>query len=159
MISEYYKTGDGYYSWKGLKYFLYEYELYLQNHFRGERKLQWEEINKESIEHIYPQNATKVCWIEQFGNLPEKEQRILLHSLGNLLLLASRKNSAIQNSCFSEKKEIFSQGSYSEIEVSKNIKWSPTEIKTRTRMLIEFLSYRWDIEITEEQYEKLLNIN
>ena len=157
-VQDLYKTADGYYSWKGLKYFLYEYELYLQEKVRGERKLHWEEINKESIEHIYPQTADKECWQDTFGSLMKKERQILLHSLGNLLLLATRKNSKLKNECFEVKKEAFSNGSYAEIEVSKERIWEPKSIKNRSRTLLEFLSERWDIEITEEQYEKLVEV-
>jgi uncharacterized protein with ParB-like and HNH nuclease domain len=150
------KTSEGFYSWKGLKYFLYEYELYMQDELHGQRKLQWEEINKDSIEHVYPQTANKDCWKEAFQDISNKEKQKLLHSLGNLLLLSSKKNSTIQNSCFEQKKEYFSNGSYSEIEVSKNINWTPKSIKERSIKLLEFLSYRWEIIIEEEQALKLI---
>lgn len=47
---------DGFYSWNGLRYFLYEYELFLQNN--ANTKVRWEDFSKRSkedtIEHIFP---------------------------------------------------------------------------------------------------------
>ena len=163
-INEYFKKNEGWYSWKGLKYLLYEYELYLQNENRGETKLQWEEINKDTIEHIYPQTPVDNCWRNSFIGLINKLQRKRkLHSLGNLVLLSSSKNSRLKNNCFNKenydknnKKDVFSNGSYSEIEVSKSEEWTPSTIELRGKKILRFFSDRWNIELTDEVIDNIL---
>lgn len=90
---------DGFYSWNGLRYFLYEYELYLQDN--ANPKVRWEDFSKrtkeDTIEHIYPQSATDMYWEDRFGHLKSTENRVYLNSLGNLLLLSRSKNSKLQN--------------------------------------------------------------
>lgn len=155
-INNHFKDDKGWYSWKGLKYLLYEYELSLQEKAKGETKLQWEEINKDSIEHIYPQTPIDECWISKFSSLNKKEKYRNLHSLGNLVLLSTSKNSSLKNNCFKVKKNVFSLGSYSQIEVSKNSSWTPYKIKQRGRKILNFLSYRWDIKIEKSIIKELI---
>jgi hypothetical protein len=151
-----FKHYKGWYDWKYLNYFLYEYEIYLQKQNKGNGiKIHWQDINKESIEHIYPERATLDCWKKIF----KINKKNYLHSLGNLLLLSSSKNSSLGNKCFKDKKEKYKTGSYSEIEVSQYKNWSQKEIYKRGLKLLDFLSERWDIDISNEQKEKLLNID
>lgn len=145
---------DGFYSWSGLRYFLYEYELYLQDN--ANTKVTWEDFNKrkkeETIEHIYPQSATDTYWKARFGHLKSTEKRTYLNSLGNLLLLSRSKNSKLQNYDFDKKKCLLSKdgkeigyynGSYSEIEVAKQKEWTPEEIKKRGLFMLRFMEERW----------------
>jgi hypothetical protein len=155
-IDDHFKKNEGWYSWKGLKYLLYEYELFLQKQSKGDTKLQWEEINNDTIEHIYPQTPEDKCWIDNFSSLNKKEKRRKLHTLGNLVLLSHSKNSSLGNKCFDVKKEVFSNGSYSEIKVSKNKVWTPEVIDNRSKQLLLFLSDRWDITIEEDTIEKVI---
>jgi hypothetical protein len=99
-----------------------------------------------------------------------KEQRWAYGaSLGNLLLLSLSINSALQNIGFADKKKVkldaaghttrngYSDGSHSEIEVSRLDLWGPTEIKERGLKLIKFMEQRWDLHIKDDQErEKLL---
>ena len=155
-IEDLFKHNSGWYSWKYLNYFLYEYEIYLQKEkFKEDRqKIKWDEINRESIEHIYPESSNLECWKDIFKGKNKK----YLHSLGNLLLLSTSKNSSVGNKCFNEKKERYKSGSYSEIEVAQYEKWTPKEIYERGMKLLDFLSERWELEISEEEKEKLLFI-
>ena len=55
----------GYYEWKGLRYFLYEYEDNLREKEGRESKIKWDkfikyEKDKISIEHILPQDTKNV---------------------------------------------------------------------------------------------------
>lgn len=164
-IKEQYSKEEGFYTWNGLKYFLYEYELDLQKESGGGRKISWVKFNKrkqeETIEHIYPQTETEE-WNSIFNEYSEKESKILLHSLGNLVLLSRSKNSSLQNKCFALKKRDtekgnsvgFYNGSYSEIEVSRYDKWTKEEIQDRGKKMLDFLDDRWkvDIQSWEKEY-------
>lgn len=156
---------DGFYSWKGLRYFLYEYELHLQD--KANTKVRWEDFIKESkedtIEHIYPQSATGEYWKDRFGYLKPTEKRLYLNSLGNLLLLSRKKNSKLQNFDFDRKKcrknkdgkNIgYYNGSYSEIEVSKQTEWTPEQIKERGLLMLQFMEDRWKFKFAEWNINK-----
>ena len=156
---------DGFYSWNGLRYFLYEYELYLQNN--ANTKVRWEDFSKRSkedtIEHIYPQSATGEYWKERFGHLKPSEKRLYLNSLGNLLLLSRSKNSKLQNFDFDRKKCLknkdgkdigYYNGSYSEIEVSKQTEWTPEQIKGRGLLMLQFMEDRWKFRFSDWDINK-----
>ena len=166
-INELFSKNDreGFYSWSGLRYFLYEYELYLQDN--ANTKVTWEYFNKrkkeETIEHIYPQSATDIYWKKRFGNLKPTEKRLYLNSLGNLLLLSRSKNSKLQNYDFDKKKCLQSKdgkdigyynGSYSEIEVSKRAEWTTKEIIGRGLSMLQFMEERWNFKFKDWGLEK-----
>ncbi|EAI0535655.1 HNH endonuclease [Campylobacter jejuni] len=152
QIQENFSKDDkyGYYSWKGLKYFLYEYELHLkENEYKeNEYKIKsWDDYirskkDHETIEHVLPQNPkTKV--------LETKDKNLIkyfTHTLGNLVPLSKEKNSSLSNDNFNEKKNRFKSGSYSEIEIYDNLQWGENEIEKRTEKLIDFLFSRWEIK-------------
>ena len=156
---------DGFYSWNGLRYFLYEYELFLQNN--ANTKVRWEDFSKRSkedtIEHIFPQSATGEYWKERFGHLKPSEKRLYLNSLGNLLLLSRSKNSKLQNFDFERKKCLknkdgkdigYYNGSYSEIEVSKQTEWTPEQIKERGLLMLQFMEDRWKFRFSDWDINK-----
>lgn len=166
-INELFSKNDreGFYSWSGLRYFLYEYELYLQDN--ANTKVTWEDFNKrkkeETIEHIYPQSATDIYWKKRFGNFKPTEKRLYLNSLGNLLLLSRSKNSKLQNYDFDKKKCLQSKdgkdigyynGSYSEIEVSKRAEWTTKEIIGRGLSMLQFMEERWNFKFKDWGLEK-----
>ncbi|RCW52064.1 DUF262 domain-containing protein [Paenibacillus prosopidis] len=155
---------NGFYGWSSLKYFLYEYELSLQNQAQGDQKLRWYSFNKnpDTIEHIYPHVASGDCWQSSFGDYSYDQQRYLLHSLGNLLALSRSKNSSLKNSCFTDKKvqsdgnKGYFNGSYSEIEVAQNEDWGPEEIYKRGQKMLAFMSQRWNLNLNENIMKGLL---
>lgn len=73
-----------------------------------------------------------------------------------MVLLSTSKNSSLQNKCFDIKKEVFSKGSYSEIEVSQNKQWTPEIIDNRSKQILLFLSERWDLTIEEDTINKVV---
>ena len=167
-------AGGGFYSWWGLRYFLYEYEAKLT----GEKGLQrdgnlssWRlfttsEKEKVSIEHILPQTPTEWYWQNQFRNYSSDEVKILSGSLGNLLPLSQSINSSLQNDSFEEKKNPksskrrgYTNGSHSEIEVAQNKDWSADSIYARGMQLLHFMEDRWHIAISQVQKGRLLNID
>jgi len=161
-IKELEQKEDGYYSWNGLKYFLYEYELYLMDKAKGNAKITWHDFNKrkkeDTIEHIYPQTPNDECWKVAFKENDKKQKKSLLNCLGNLLLLGQSKNSELQNKCFDFKKKHknrngdevgYFNGSYSEIDVACYQNWTANEIKERGLKMIYFLEERWGINIDD----------
>lgn len=169
-------NGDGFYAWKDLHYFIYEYEEALKA-ARGQPKLGWQnfirhEKDKISIEHIYPQTANSEYWVALFGSYTAEQQRYLKGSLGNLLPLSSSINSSLQNDDFPDKKTTkrnesgkvtrngYENGSYSELDVAKKREWTPVEILSRGLVLLEFLESRWRIDLGgRDRKTSLLHIN
>ena len=159
---------DGFYGWSGIKHFLLEYEHNLKDKTIDKmEKIEWNESDKgltktETIEHILPQNSEKNCWRETFDRFTEEQKYKLSNSLGNLLLLGRRKNSSLQNECFGVKKEGrngvsgYINGSYSEIEVSRNLSWSPMQILQRGIKLLKFMEEHWLINLGTDEDKKLL---
>ena len=162
-------SGLGFYGWRDLKYFLYEYESYLsvKNNIQ---KIDWQmfskvEKDKVTIEHILPQVSTKWYWRNQFRHFNEDEIKILSGSLGNLLPLAQSINSSLQNDSFPDKKNPSSKrrgyvnGSHSEIKVALEEDWTSDSILSRGLTLLKFMEKRWGFNLTREQKYELLHIS
>jgi hypothetical protein len=158
--------GLGYYGWSGLRYFLYEYELSLLSGSR-QKKVGWNDLLKTSkdrisIEHVYPQKPGKP-WTEAFKGIKSRDKVKYAGSLGNMLLLSASVNSALQNDGFDDKKHPkhnedgekvrngFSDGSHSEIEVSKLENWGPEQIRDRGVKLLKFLEKRWGLQFANAE--------
>lgn len=162
----------GFYEWSGIKYFLYEYELFLKERSKTYRdKIKWDEYIEDrrdyhTIEHIYPQRPRKECWTKQYNKYTDKERTVLRHSLGNLVPLSQPKNSSFQNKCFADKKNGeepscigFSYGSYSENEIAQYQDWTAKEIMERGLKLLSFMEMRWDLNFgNNEQKLELLHL-
>ena len=97
----------------------------------------------------------------------ERERRFYSGSIGNLLLLSKSINSSLQNNSFEDKKnpktnssgekirnESYSDGSHSEIEVSRKDKWDPAAIEEREVKLLTFMEQRWKFEFKNEGIKK-----
>lgn len=150
---------SGFYSWRELKYFLYEYEISLKESSKSHRnKLNWKVLAENlrdhyTVEHIYPQNTKKHHWTSKFREFQTNERSSIKQSLGNLLPLSKPKNCSIQDKPFMEKKGLpgstigFRYGSYSEIEVSEYENWTAHEILERGIKLLDFMEKRWGIII------------
>lgn len=163
-------AGDGFYGWRDLRYFLYEYEydLSIRNNLK---KVDWNmftkvEKDKVTIEHILPQTPTKWYWRNQFRQYTENEIKLLSASLGNLLPLAQSINSSLQNDSFHDKKNPSSSGrrgyvngSHSEIEVALEQDWAAQNILNRGLLLLSFMESRWRVTLSDEQKMDLLHIN
>ncbi len=148
---------EGFYRWDGLRYFLYEYEVYLQTKGKqAQRKLDWHTITASqkdhlTVEHIYPQTETE-AWAGDFLGITDGEKHLLTHSLGNLLPLSRAKNSSLQNDPFEQKKNNgegigYYNGSISENDIALKVEWTPAEILKRGLDLLDFMEDRWGIEL------------
>ena len=169
-ISTSFKNGLGYYSWYDLKYFLFEYEMSLSEKTFIVKMDDWSNFTKNdkdkiSIEHVYPQTATKYYWRNQFRNYNKQEQFCLANSLGNLLALSQSVNSALQNDEFNQKKypnekraHGYSNGSNSEIEVSKYVEWTPESILERGLHLLSYMEKRWNFTFEDDKKYALLGL-
>ena len=158
-LSDKFKNRDGYYSWNGLSYFLFEYELNLKNQSRNSTpKINWKDyseskVDYRSIEHVLPQTPSEECWQKEIVGLSEFETKKLTNSLGNLVPLSSAKNSKLQNHCFEIKKNGkdgtftgYKNGSYSEQQINEKINWGIDEIRERGLELLNFMANHWDIQ-------------
>lgn len=169
-IEKRFDSGDGYYGWGSLRYFMFEYEYSLTVK-HGIPKITWEmfsktEKDKVSIEHILPQTPTKLYWRNQFRQFTTDEIKMLSGALGNLLPLSQSVNSGLQNDSFEDKKypqstgrRGYQDGSHSEIEVSKEADWDANCIYDRSVKLLQFMEQRWNISFTEENLKKLVYVN
>lgn len=148
---------DGFYSWAGIKYFLYEYEIYLKTQSKTDRyKIIWEDYNRrdyETIEHVYPQRPRNDYWNTRFGQYSPKEKNALRNSLGNLAPLSRPKNASLNNKPFPDKVGNssttvgYKYGSYSEIELTNYKEWTPKQILDRGIKLVKFLEKRWGYKV------------
>lgn len=175
-IQRFFQDGGGYYYWGSLRYFLYEYEkeLVIQKG-NPQKSIDYfvkGEKDKVSIEHILPQKPDNDYWVYQFSGYTEKEIMYLSSSLGNLLPLSMSVNSSLQNDSFPDKKNNkystkdtllrrgYTDGSHSEVEVSKCDDWNAECILKRGLNLLLFMEKRWDIKFeTEEAMKDLLFID
>jgi len=165
-----FSKGEGYYTWKSLRYFLYEYEYQLAEKY-GITKINWDLFTKTekdmiTIEHILPQTPSKLYWKNLYRQFDEDEIKKISGALGNLLPLSQSVNSALQNDSFTDKKHSktngrrgYENGSHSEIEVSQYADWTVEHIYERSCRLIQFMCKRWNLTISDKECEKLVGIN
>ena len=162
-------SGEGFYGWRELRYFLYEYEYKLATR-NNLQKVDWNlftkvEKDKVTIEHILPQTPTKWYWRNQFRQYTDDEVKLLSASLGNLLPLAQSINSSLQNDSFPDKRNPSSSGrrgyvngSHSEIEVAVEKDWTAFNILNRGILMLGFMETRWRLTLTDEQKMNLIHI-
>lgn len=161
---------DGFYSWKSIKYFLFEYELQLAQKNNLD-KMSWSvftktEKDKLTVEHILPQTPSKHYWKNQFRQFNSEEIELLSCALGNLLPLSHSINSSLQNDGFHDKKTSkdggrrgYENGSHSEIEVAKETDWTADRIYKRSKKLLQFMERRWQFSFTQEQMDDLIYVS
>ena len=156
---------EGFYSWRELRYFLYEYEYSLASKYKLD-KLSWADLTKVvkdkiTVEHILPQTPTKLYWRNNFRQFTPEEIKTLSASLGNMLPLSQSINSKLQNDSFDDKKARgYSNGCHCEVEISKEDSWDAKHIYGRGMKLLSFMESRWDFKFEDtKQKEDLLHIS
>ena len=104
-------------------------------------------MEEATVEHVLPQDpAADSRWLRDFS---EAEREELTHSLGNLLLLAVRKNAKASRSDFEEKKRVYfrtrgdSTSSFPDFVVTSSVlgeqKWTPQVVRNRRDDLLRAL--------------------
>lgn len=147
-------SNNDFYEWKGIKYFLYEYERYkcLQDKdVEGEPELTWEhlknKVKKETIEHILPQtivgNSGEIkYWTQRYDAIEHSKN---VRRLGNLTL--SLCNMKVSNRGFDEKKKCYKKSKWlTERELTDFNEWGVDNINKREKNLITFAINRWSIK-------------
>ena len=153
-LLDYPRWGADWYGWRGLRYFLYEYEICLSEKYRS-RPVTWNEVadrqKEATVEHILPQNIESIpYWTDRFNHEQHGE---LLHDLGNLTL--TRYNSKLSNRPFPEKKGdsttaehcYMNSPFYGERELCQFENWTPATIKTRREALLKWARDRWAVDL------------
>ena len=144
---------EDWYSWSGLKYFLYEYEHYLALAKGASPRVSFQEIEKpDTIEHVLPQSIEhQPYWRERFGKA--KHQKYM-HDIGNLTL--TKDNSYYSNKPFPDKKgSIHEKGRcyataplFQEQELAERDGWTAEAIDERRATLLAWAKERWRVDFT-----------
>lgn len=142
---------NGFYSWSGLEYVLWEYELHLRQSKDNKGKAS---SDKYSIEHIYPTNPNKKEW-RGFDSLSSEAKHNVNNSIGNLLIMSLKRNKELQNFEFDKKKDSYKNGNYAEVEVSNKAVWNKDSIQVRAIKIISFVNDRWSLGMNEEQISQI----
>lgn len=157
-----YYSRNGFYSAEFLRYFLCEYEVALMKMSKNDSEKLNRDImyagNRDSIEHIYPQNARQKYWREMFQDFSQKQRDVLRDSLGNFVAISRAKNGKLGNKSFPEKKGNkqntvgYFYGTYAEMEIANNYEdWGAREILQRGVQLVNFIQKRWGLRIGNDK--------
>ncbi|MBD8083865.1 DUF262 domain-containing protein [Chryseobacterium caseinilyticum] len=145
------ENGKGFYDWKFLRYFLYEYDIDIAKKNNLEYD-SYDDLN--SVQHIFPEKPLLLCWKKmEVQDFSYQEIKSITGSLGNFVLL--RKNVHEQD-CFIDK-----LSTYKNYNNAKNIidlnEWNEKTILNRGLELLDFMEKRWNITIgSKEDKIKLL---
>lgn len=103
-----------------------------------------------SIEHIYPQSSSR--WLSDLKTwgVSDDDMKPLLQTLGNLTVVTNEHNKKVGNKSFTEKQAFPTTSGVAAplningewLSASVN-KWTPEEIKARSRSLVEVAILRW----------------
>lgn len=132
------------YRWKGLRYFLYEYESHLAHLRKASPRVAWTDIKSgETVEHILPQGDRREYWKSRFS---QEEHSRLVHDIGNLTL--TRYNQSLSDKPFPNKREsegdCYAKSSlFSELELLKWEEWTPESIAQRREEILAWARRRW----------------
>ena len=97
----------------------------------------------ETIEHIIPENDTKL-------NISEQTHAHCKNKLGNLTILYHNDNSKASNKKFTNKRKLYKDCDIQmTINIAKNnTKWNKNTIDDRTKTLSKFFINRWPKSVT-----------
>ena len=152
----------GLYEWRGLRYFMYEYEEQLASDRRGLPKVDWAEIGQgDTVEHVLPQSIDgQPYWESRFD---QDTHRRYKHDIGNLTL--TKYNPSLGNKAFPDKKghEHAEQRCYAnslllvESELTRWDDWTTESIDERRAKLLGWARQRWHVDFddtSDDTYEE-----
>lgn len=96
-----------------------------------------------TVEHILPQNPLDGSqWKKNFN---DNEREFWTNKLANLVLISQRKNSALSNLDFKEKKKVYLKKRVdafhaNKVFIERNLKWTPEILLKRQNELISYLT-------------------
>lgn len=145
---------EDWYKKSGIKYLLYEYELFL---LKGKKpRYSWDEFDKEdkskTIEHILPQTPTDNYWKEKWI---QSEIDKAKHDIGNLVI--TYDNSSYSNHSFTIKKgspaqitpPCYSSSNLASERILANYDdWDYATYQKRRKDLESFMLKRWDVDFS-----------
>ena len=143
---------DEWADWRGLRYFLYEYEHHLAKGRGAVPRVRWKET--ESLEHILPQSIEKrPYWRRRFRG---KKHAEYVNDLGNLVL--TRHNSSYGNKPFPKKKgSLEAKGRcyarsplFQEQELAREDDWTPGTIEKRRERMLKWAAERWAVDFDRD---------
>ena len=150
------------YYWRGLRYFLYEYEVALASEQGASPIVTWDNLHnsdlQDSIEHILPQSIdNQPYWREIFK---KKSHRKYVHDLGNLTL--TKHNSHYLNWPFPIKKGAVDTEEhcyaksplYAERELTQWTHWDAAAIDKRRARLLKWARRRWAVNLSDLEDEE-----
>lgn len=109
-----------------------------------------------SVEHVCPQTLEEGSqWAEWYSD--GEDHSTWLHSIGNLVLLNFRKNSAARNYDFEKKKtKYFAPGDTSPFTLTNEVRefnsWTPDDIEGRRKELLRRLAIDWGLKDTFKKW-------
>ncbi|MDO6588943.1 HNH endonuclease family protein [Loktanella sp. D2R18] len=109
-----------------------------------------------SVEHVCPQTLEEGSqWAEWYAD--GEDHSIWLHTIGNLVLLNFRKNSAARNYDFGKKKtKYFAAGDTSPFTLTNEVRefgsWKPEDIEGRRKALLKRLAKDWGLKDTFKKW-------
>jgi hypothetical protein len=117
----------------------------------SEQLVVWD--GQKTVEHILPQNPDPGEW----SHFDQAQRDTVTDTIGNLVLLTSRKNSSASNLPFSEKRKVYfglgntaagkKRATYASAqELSNLLDWDSAAYQERQHRHIDLLSNRWGIK-------------
>ena len=119
-----------------------------------QREVKDEDIKFVTITGVETSSDLSVAKV-YYTVLDDKKRKALSSSLGNLLPLSKRVNSRLQNNSFTEKKVRYSNGSKSEIDVSRKTEWTPETILERGLKIVDFMQKEFEFTFKNKAEKKI----
>jgi hypothetical protein len=144
-FEEYVADRYSWYQWGGIRYLLYEYEMYVAS--GKPMHVSWKDFvsaeTNETVEHILPQKPTRSYWRKHWRSKNERESA--LNDIGNLVWVTPSENSKLSNKGFDTKREIYGQsGLHAAQELYWGYKdWDVTAYQQRRKKLEAWMLKRW----------------
>lgn len=143
-------TSNGFLDWKYLRYFLYEYEIFLNG---SEEGMLWKDFTE--VVPIYPKSPVQTCWKHSFDQYRSTQKFRLFGTIGNFVL-SKYKLVGEREECFYEIQNSLDKNLLNQVEVADFSDWTPDSILKRGLKILQFLEERWSVTIGDMEAKKRL---